>query len=91
MPIDAGARSPAPSATCTGGVFLSSTSANTLIALGVVTLGNLHWWPYSYKHKGIYCMCRLQLALCGGGSGGGGIYSANTLPWQLALVILFLV
>ena len=25
--------------------FLPSTSANTLLALGMVTLGNLHWWP----------------------------------------------
>ena len=29
----------------------------------------------------VYCMCRLQLALCGGSGGdGGGICSANTLP-----------
>ena len=27
--------------------FLPSTSTNTLLALGVVTLGNLHWWPCS--------------------------------------------
>ena len=52
--------------------FLPSISANTLFALGVVTRGNLHWWPCSYKHWRIYCMCRLQLALCGGGGGGGG-------------------
>ena len=46
-------------------------------------------------------MRRLQLALCGGGGGGGGgVYIAQTLylhsewhgyPWQLALVVLFLV
>ena len=33
------------------------------------------WWPCSYKHWRVYCMRRLQLALCG----GDGVYIAQTL------------
>ena len=50
--------------------------AQTLYLNSGWLLGNVHWWSCSYKHWRIYCMGRLQPALCGG---GGGVYQAQTL------------
>ena len=58
IPIDAGARSPDLQQLALVVFLLPSTSANTLLALGVVTLGNLHWWLLIvHRSTGAYTAC----------------------------------